>query len=363
MGRPPLGGAPSFRFLPSETADMEKALEESKGANPPRDTVLYLAEKFSAEREQLGKLTVQWKQIWNWFQNRRHAQRSKSAKMAVKLNSISSSSDDSLAKRASTNSFASLSGRKVPDSQKMEFEARSARDQAWYDVAGFLTHRMLELDDPEVQVRFEGFGAEEDEWVNVKRSVRRRSLPCEVSECIAVLPGDLILCFQEGKEQALYYDAHVLDVQRKQHDIRGCRCRFLVQYDHDQIEEVVPLRKVCRRPETDFRLQALHASKRSSPTELGQGLQESKEISTGKISFVSSKEPKGIGNSMESHNQPAAMPMISFGDALTSAKSQPCLPDSALNSSERGGNPSTSSSIPQILDLKAADAEMKLVDQ
>lgn len=342
---------------------MEKTLEESKGANPPRDTVIYLAEKFSAAREQVGKVTVQWKQIWNWFQNRRHAQRSKSAKMAVKLNSIPSSSDDSLAKRAATNSFASLSGRRAPDSPKMEFEARSARDQAWYDVAGFLTHRMLELDDPEVQVRFEGFGAEEDEWVNVKRSVRRRSLPCEVSECIAVLPGDLILCFQEGKEQALYYDAHVLDVQRKHHDIRGCRCRFLVRYDHDQIEEVVPLRKVCRRPETDFRLQALHASRRSSPTELGQGPQETKDSSTGKISFVSSKEPKGSGDSMDSNNQLASMPMVSLGDALTFAKSQPCLPDSALNSSERSGNPSPSSSIPQILDSKAADAEMKLADQ
>lgn len=362
MGRPPLGGAPSFRFLPMEIADMEMALEESRGANPPRDAVIYLAEKFSAAREHAGKVTVQWKQIWNWFQNRRHAQRSKSAKMAVKLNSIPSSSDDSLAKRAATNSFASLSGRKPPDSPKMEFEARSARDQAWYDVAGFLTTRTLELDDPEVQVRFEGFGAEEDEWVNVQKSVRRRSLPCEVSECIAVLPGDLILCFLEGKEQALYYDAHVLDVQRKQHDIRGCRCRFLVRYDHDQTEEVVPLRKVCRRPETDFRLQALHASRRSSPTELSQGLQEKKDSSTGKISFVSSKEPKGSGQYMDPNNQLAAMPSISLGDAHISVKSQPYLPDTALNSSESSGNPYTSSSLPQLLDSKAADAEMKLAD-
>lgn len=45
-------------------------------------------------------------------------------------------------------------------------------------------------------VRFAGFGAEEDEWVNVRKHVRQRSLPCESSECVAVLPGDLILCFQ-----------------------------------------------------------------------------------------------------------------------------------------------------------------------
>lgn len=118
----------------------------------------------------------------------------------------------------------------------------------------------------EVLVRFAGFGPEEDEWVNVRKNVRPRSLPCESSECVAVLPGDLILCFQvrmqypdgiisyfgletchpfiefcflslqEGKEQALYFDAHVLDAQRRRHDVRGCRCRFLVRYDHDQSE-------------------------------------------------------------------------------------------------------------------------------
>lgn len=32
----------------------------------------------------------------------------------------------------------------------------------------------------------------------MKKHVRQRSLPCEASECVAVLPGDLILCFQVG---------------------------------------------------------------------------------------------------------------------------------------------------------------------
>ncbi|KAL2944486.1 Protein SAWADEE HOMEODOMAIN -like protein 2 [Bienertia sinuspersici] len=91
----------------------------------------------------------------------------------------------------------------------------------------------------EVLVRFSGFGPEEDEWVNIRKHVRQRSLPCESSECVAVLPGDLILCFQEGKEQALYFDAHVLDAQRRRHDVRGCRCRFLVRYDHDQTEDIL----------------------------------------------------------------------------------------------------------------------------
>jgi hypothetical protein len=47
-----------------------------------------------------------------------------------------------------------------------------------------------------MKVRFGGFGEEEDEWVDVKTGIRQRSLPCEASECVGVLPGDLVLCFQ-----------------------------------------------------------------------------------------------------------------------------------------------------------------------
>ena len=48
----------------------------------------------------------------------------------------------------------------------------------------------------EVRVRFVGFGAEEDEWVNVKKAVRERSIPFEHSECHKVTIGDLVLCLQ-----------------------------------------------------------------------------------------------------------------------------------------------------------------------
>ena len=48
----------------------------------------------------------------------------------------------------------------------------------------------------EVRVRFAGFGKEDDEWVNVKRGVRVRSIPLEPSECHKVKVGDLVLCFQ-----------------------------------------------------------------------------------------------------------------------------------------------------------------------
>ncbi|CAI7809306.1 unnamed protein product, partial [Closterium sp. NIES-54] len=100
-----------------------------------------------------------------------------------------------------------------------------------------------ESGEEQVLVRFFGFADEEDEWVSARLSVRPRSLPCEGSECVAVLPGDVVLCFQEASDQALYFDADVRDVQRRRHDVRGCRCRFWVRYRHDNTEVSVVYNK------------------------------------------------------------------------------------------------------------------------
>ncbi|KAJ7518733.1 hypothetical protein O6H91_20G005500 [Diphasiastrum complanatum] len=190
------------------------------------------------------------------------------SKTAEKLNDATGASDLSISRKSATATGVVPQAKKTNDVQELEFEAKSARDSAWYDVSMFLDHRISDAGEPEVKVRYTGFGPEEDEWVHIKTAVRQRSLPCEVLECVAVLPGDLILCFQEGSEQALYYDAHILDVQRRRHDVRGCRCRFWVRYLHDQSEEVVPLRKVCRRPETEYRLkQAQRSSKAPTASE------------------------------------------------------------------------------------------------
>ncbi|XP_017253809.1 protein SAWADEE HOMEODOMAIN HOMOLOG 2-like isoform X1 [Daucus carota subsp. sativus] len=273
MGRPPSNGLPSFRFNSLEVAEMEALLEAHDYAMPSREILDALAEKFSLTAERSGKFVVQMKQVWHWFQNRRYAVRAKASRPLTQDDSSTvTNMPQAPQSKPSPQAFTdtaidvtegpqtSPESRNGADSNSMEFEAKSARDGAWYDVAMFLSHRSVNAQDPEVLVRFAGFGAEEDEWVDIGRLVRKRSLPCESSECVAVLQGDLILCFQEGKDQALYYDAHVLDAQRRRHDVRGCRCRFLVRYDHDQSEEIVPLRKVCRRPETDYRLQQLYAS-------------------------------------------------------------------------------------------------------
>ncbi|CAK9153504.1 unnamed protein product [Ilex paraguariensis] len=100
----------------------------------------------------------------------------------------------------------------------------------------------------EVRVRFSGFGNGEDEWVNVKRAVRERSIPLEPSECHRVKVGDIVLCYRENEDHALYSDARVVEIERKLHDIKGCRCIFVVRFNYDHAEEKVELSRICCRP-------------------------------------------------------------------------------------------------------------------
>lgn len=100
----------------------------------------------------------------------------------------------------------------------------------------------------EARVRFAGFGKEEDEWVNVRKGIRERSIPLEPSECHRINTGDLVLCFQERLNQAVYCDAHIMEIQRKPHDASSCTCDFIVRYDHDFSQEEVELSRLCCRP-------------------------------------------------------------------------------------------------------------------
>ncbi|KAH7842114.1 hypothetical protein Vadar_001603 [Vaccinium darrowii] len=129
----------------------------------------------------------------------------------------------------------------VPGLSDLVFEAKSSKDGAWCDVAMFLHHRFLPIGEFEVRVRFAGFGKEDDEWVNVERAVRDRSIPLEPSECDRIEVGDLVLCFRDTDDEATYYDAHIVKIQRKKHDSKCCRCIFVVRYDHDGV-------KVCPIP-------------------------------------------------------------------------------------------------------------------
>ncbi|XP_039033391.1 protein SAWADEE HOMEODOMAIN HOMOLOG 1-like [Hibiscus syriacus] len=238
-------------FTKAEIEKMEKLFVGSRELLQSKEFCQKIARSFSSSSARAGKPIVKWTEVQNWFIARQQ-------ESTLKVPSVTdgSKAESGIPQTYPLNDrdqcyqilkgLISKVGEKVQDLSELEFEAKSSKDEAWYDVDTFLSHRYISPCETEVLVRFAGFGAEEDEWVNVKRAVRERSIPFEHSECHKVIVRDLVLALQERRNQSIYYDAHILEIERKTHDIRGCRCQFLIRYDHDGYEERVRLRRLCR---------------------------------------------------------------------------------------------------------------------
>ncbi|XWS70305.1 hypothetical protein CRYUN_Cryun03dG0036500 [Craigia yunnanensis] len=237
---------------------MEKLLMESRVLLQSKEFCQKIARSISSSSGCAGKPIVKWTEVQSWF-----VARQQESTLKVPSLTDTSKNESRIPQTCPLNNghqscqilkgLVSKVGEKVPDLSELEFEAMSSKDGAWYDVDMFLTHRFLGSGEAEVRVRFIGFGAEEDEWVNVQKAVRGRSIPIEHSECHKVIVGDLVLSLQERRDQSIYYDAHVIEIARKTHDLRGCRCLFLIRYDHDSSEERVRLRRLCHIPGQQIR--------------------------------------------------------------------------------------------------------------
>ncbi|KVH97991.1 hypothetical protein Ccrd_023805 [Cynara cardunculus var. scolymus] len=137
---------------------------------------------------------------------------------------------------------------RVAELSDLIFEALSSKDCAWYDVAAFLNFRVLYCGELEVRVRFCGFSHDQDEWVNVRRGLRERSIPLVPSECHKVKVGDHLLCYRANEDHALYSDAHAIKVERQLHDKDDCTCIFVVRFEYDNAEAELECSCICRRP-------------------------------------------------------------------------------------------------------------------
>ncbi|XP_014515925.1 protein SAWADEE HOMEODOMAIN HOMOLOG 1 isoform X2 [Vigna radiata var. radiata] len=220
---------PFLKLSSDEMLELERIYKDM--GEKPLDWKLCqeIARRFSSLSNGAGKTSLSGQQVEQWFKNRQRASQNKDSS-SPNLVSLS----------------AGLSSSK--DISDLAFEARSTKDIAWHDVALFLNYRVMCSGELEVRVRYAGFSKEQDEWVNVKQGVRVRSIPLAPSECQKLQDGNLILCFLERDDYALYCDARIVKIQRRVHDPTECTCTFIIQYLHDQTEEEVSWNRLCIRP-------------------------------------------------------------------------------------------------------------------
>ncbi|CAI0409046.1 unnamed protein product [Linum tenue] len=172
-------------FTKAESEKMEKLLDDSV---QPLNTKFFknLARGFNQSSGRAGKPVVKWTEVESWFRKRQQG-------ITPPLCSeTGASKDGSMLPGPSPANESNGTSKKdtgnMQDRSTIQFEAKSSKDGAWYDVELFLCNRKLPS-------------------------------------------GDL-----ERKDYAMYYDAHVTEIQRKLHDIRGCRCIFKIRYNHDNVE-------------------------------------------------------------------------------------------------------------------------------
>ncbi|XP_076920007.1 protein SAWADEE HOMEODOMAIN HOMOLOG 1-like [Bidens hawaiensis] len=249
-------------FTLSEVLEMEH-LYRKRGKEVKQQAFCEeLAAKFSGSANRNGKSIIKWDQVHTWFLDRQLFSAAVKSKSSVvdsyvvknKLAVINSSPIALKHLVALSKAQAAVEIPKKPKAQRVEetadliFEALSAKDCAWYDVAAFLTFRVMYTGELEVRVRFSGFGHDQDEWVNVRNAVRERSIPLVASECHTVKVGDHVLCYKANEDHALYSDAHVLRIERQLHDKEDCTCTFVVRFEYDNAEMEVKCSEVCCRP-------------------------------------------------------------------------------------------------------------------
>lgn len=248
-------------FTLAEVLEMEHLYRKQGKESQQQKFCEELATKFSCSANRNGNSIITWDQVHTWFLDRQLFSAVKSkcsvagSDAAKKQHAIINTSPSALKNLvALSKAWAAAEKPNKPKAERVAelsdliFEALSSKDCAWYDVAAFLNFRVLYCGELEVRVRFCGFSHDQDEWVNVRRGLRERSIPLVPSECHKVKVGDLLLCYRANEDHALYSDAHVLKVERQLHDKDNCTCVFVVRFEYDNAEAELECSHICRRP-------------------------------------------------------------------------------------------------------------------
>ncbi|XP_058192543.1 protein SAWADEE HOMEODOMAIN HOMOLOG 1 [Rhododendron vialii] len=234
-------------FTLKEIIAMERLFKDVGEKSLSQEFCQELVDSFSRSKHRTGKPAIQWEQVQSWFQDKQKQIAAKVFTSPVAIKEFNQPSDWALRINVPER-LRKTKAERVAGLSELAFEAKSFKDFAWYDVAAFLNYRVIHTGELEVRVRFSGFSYDQDEWVNVKRGVRERSIPLEPSECHRVKVGDPVLCFRETDVRAIYCDAYIVEIQRSTHETPDCPCKFVVRYTYDNAEAKVPLSSLCCRP-------------------------------------------------------------------------------------------------------------------
>ncbi|ESW09236.1 hypothetical protein PHAVU_009G111400 [Phaseolus vulgaris] len=109
-------------FTNAEIEKMENFLKEPKGVSLGREFYQKLAGSFNRSTGRAGKPVIKWTEIEGWFQAR--------------LQDLPQVPNSELM-------IPRCMEEVMQDPSELEFEARSSKDGAWYDVEAFLAHRFL----------------------------------------------------------------------------------------------------------------------------------------------------------------------------------------------------------------------------
>ncbi|XVE53759.1 hypothetical protein DITRI_Ditri03aG0028400 [Diplodiscus trichospermus] len=147
--RPRQRQRPNFSgFTKAEIEKMEKLFLESREPLQSKEFCQKIARSFSSSAGRAGKPIVKWTEVQNWFVARQQESTSKVPSLNETSKNQSRIPETCPLNNGHQSSqilkgVLSNAGEKVPDLSDLEFEAKSSKDGAWYDVEMFLTHRFL----------------------------------------------------------------------------------------------------------------------------------------------------------------------------------------------------------------------------
>ncbi|KAK3129154.1 hypothetical protein QOZ80_6BG0472520 [Eleusine coracana subsp. coracana] len=150
-------GTSGFRFLRTKVTEMKRNMEQNGGAIPARSVSYALAESFTSSRERAGKIGVLPKQVKTWFHNRHYyrqqpriiTRKSQANGKVMPLfgDQKHAAGSSLIAQPSAALHTGSAPGTNPTKDTKSSYEAKSAKDGAWYDVDTILSQRTLESGD------------------------------------------------------------------------------------------------------------------------------------------------------------------------------------------------------------------------